>query len=72
MKVCDLIGLIPFDEVRLYEEDFEEIDEYTPYKKLSEIDLNREVYYLYSIIEGSNGEYENDWIAVILKEEQNA
>lgn len=71
MKVKDLIILIPFDEVRFYEEDVEVIDEYTPYKELSEVNLDREVEYLCTTIVGSNGEYEKDWISVFLGREQN-
>lgn len=78
MKVHELISKCLYDQLRFYEDNYNyyhnycEIDEYTPYKTVNEVDLNREVKYLFPIIEGSNGEYENDWISIILKEEQNA
>lgn len=76
MKVSQLLKLNPVDELRFYEysdtmvPSF--IDEYTPYKSSDEVDLNREVEYFCVTIEVPLGEYENDWVSVILKEKENA
>lgn len=76
MKVKELLSVVIYSELRFYEEkyidDAYSIDEHTPYKTLNEVDFNREVKHLFSSIGWFISEYENDWISVILKEEENA
>lgn len=74
MTIETLIKLNNDDELRFYEESeivhnfF--IDEYTPYSYLTEVNINREVKCFFTTIVGSNGEIDNYWTSVILKEEE--
>lgn len=76
MKVHELTSTNLNDEIRFYEEsditDSLFIDEYTPYRHLSTVNLNREVKYFFITTEELFSEIEDYWISVILKEEQNA
>lgn len=76
MKVRELLKLNSVDKFRFYEYsdtmDPSFIDEYTPYKAKYNINLDREVYSFATTIVFGCGEYEDDFISVILKEEENA
>lgn len=76
MNVQQLLSLNIYDELRFYEEtdidDPYSIDEYTPYKPSIQVNFNREVKYFFMSIEGSNGEIEDCWISIILKEKNDA
>lgn len=76
MKVHELISTNLNDEIRFYEGsdiiDRGFIDEYTPFKWLTQVNLSREVKYFFMSIEGSNNEIEDYWISVILEEETDA
>lgn len=76
MKVHELISTNLNDQLRFYEEsdiiDSSFIDEYTPYKWLTKVNLNREIKYFLITIEENYGEIEDYWISVILKENKNA
>lgn len=75
MKVHELISTNLNDQIRFYEEsdmiDGLFIDEYTPFKWLTQVNLNREVkHFFITATEDFYSDIEDLWISVILKEEE--
>lgn len=77
MKVHELITTNLNDELRFYDEsditDSLFIDEYTPFKWLTKVNLNREVKHFFittTTTEDFYNDIEDYWISVILKEEE--
>lgn len=73
MKVKNLLALARYDSIRFYEQEVVDdnsfIDEFTPFSWFTKVDPEREVDFITFVIEGSNGEIEDCYLAAILKEE---